>query len=135
MSAPADHVIDVARQVETFWPHNEHVAEEMLISRLLDDTLGNLFPNPERWAISPGQFSIEPGVLAYSTRVQQSFFEALQASPITECGGRCDRCAGHSPGYPVRRLWVPTGSRIIEFHCCVACVDYLNAEYAPVVWR
>lgn len=130
----ADHVIDVARQVELFWPHNEHVANEMLISRLLDDVLCDLFPDPASLQSSPGQWDIAPGVMSYSTRQRTSFADAAQVVAASWRGGQCDRCNGYSPSYPTQALWVPTGSRIIEFNCCKGCVDYLEAEYSPVAW-
>jgi hypothetical protein len=130
--------LDLAsREVESLCGDNWHLVEDHVIGTVVEfaangrHTFVHRIQSPDSAFEAKGYARILPACMAFDARRDREPDTDRSASVWTIC----DRCGDHHSSSTGRRLLVPAGSAAVEFVVCHGCVEMLDRDFGPVVWR
>jgi hypothetical protein len=149
MSMLADQIVAAAQEAETLCGGNSHLTEDECIRELVEFAANGRHTYDFDLLIgSPAQAQLR--VVPANPEASARYPHEPAAPTGKKCCERCGVAYGPSAESSMpawfdnglegrdgtrHTVWVPAGSVVVELIVCVACVDYLNASFAPVEWR
>lgn len=146
MTVTATSPLGAVEDGSLMWQHNEHLVEDKMIERAILRAIGfqSITIEEQRTDTTRPQprlvDSVERGLcVPLLDVIVNGGLPPLDNGPccgrcvgeVEECRPTCGRCMG---AVAAHRMLVPAGASVVIVNCCPVCHDYLDADFAPVVW-
>lgn len=129
-----DQMLAAVDEVDSICGANEHLLNDELIGRIVEFAAKGRHTWQHDFATGGSPIESRPRVFNATALGPRTLDAVVQPDTLNlrvACG-RCDRRVRSSE---TRRVWVPAGIAVIELDMCPECVEYLDRDFAPVVWE